>query len=200
MKHGSRSIVALFGFASVACTAAHSRPSPPSEPPLVIVYHQPFPEFCPAVDPSDTYWEGWGQSDEKGSAQTGIKLPPEFEFIRATLFGVWEGNGTGCLRVDVKSPPESQAVNAVDLPWILAGLVRRDPSVVYEFGPVPPNVIYSIGIPVRCTASDRDDCVRGKVKVTDVALAPDGSRVRHTLGRESEVGVRSGRGTRVSSP
>jgi hypothetical protein len=181
-----RSRLAVFAIvAGTACASSHASKAKRPEP-FAIIYHQPFPSSCPPVDPTDTYWVEPPRFDAQAT------LSREFAFVRATLFESGQGDGTGCLRVDVKSPRGQPAVTALDVSWQDAPLVRLDQAIPYAFEKAPQNVVYSVGIPVKCIAEDRSRCLQGSVSILDVALASDGSKL-DGFRQASDVGIRDAR-------
>jgi hypothetical protein len=183
--------VAAVAFVAAGCSGGLARetgsasvrgPSTRPDPGLAIVYHEPFPDACPAVNPTDARWQ------EPPFVPPDIQSGPSFEFplVRATLFGVWEGDGSGCLRVDLKSPPAREGswrgYSWLLVLWDEGPLVRLDELVPFELRDPPPDTISSVGINVRCTSVDRDACLKGSVHVRDGAS--QGSNVTIRSGRE----------------
>jgi hypothetical protein len=171
---------------SGACGGARAKlASTPPEPPPAILYHDSFPYGCPPVDPNDVYWQGFYARSQEHTGSQDVSF--DFNYVRATLFGIWAGNGTGCLRVDVMSPPGDPAVDSLDVHWEDPWLIRLGEDRSYDFGKAPHNVIYSVGIPVKCTAGCNESCLR-----PDVTVVSSDPRKVSDIGNMSMVRIRSG--------
>ncbi|HVJ26370.1 MAG TPA: hypothetical protein VM493_02470, partial [Vicinamibacterales bacterium] len=83
--------------------------------------------------------------------------------MRATLFGASQGDGTGCLRVDIKSDPLPMGLwseGALSVDWSPDNpLVRLGESELFDLSQMRENTIFSAGIPVpmalRCSRARR---------------------------------------------